>query len=185
MSVTKHKKRKKEINGLKEPEGKTISHLFVYTVYIINCFAIQLPSRNCSWSVVDLEIFIMCLLIYLTCLEEREAAVEMEELASCNPFDSKDALSTEPQDIPPQKKKKKKTRKKMAHIFSRWTPWLIFTAFHGIFITLVFIDMESEKQDLVNGDTQMSPSDKEEVTRKSRRKRWELKKEENHVCWHI
>ncbi|MCJ8732703.1 hypothetical protein PDJAM_G00214390 [Pangasius djambal] len=78
--------------------------------------------------------------------EETEPAVEMEELVSCNPSESKDALSPEPRDIPPQKKKK---RKKMAHTF----------------------DLESEQQDLVNGDTQTSPSDREEVTRKSRRKR--------------
>lgn len=47
--------------------------------------------------------------------------------------------------------------------------------FYVIFITFVFIDMESEQQDLVNGDTQTSPADREEVTRKSRRKRWEWK----------
>ncbi|XP_053536651.1 transmembrane protein 237A [Ictalurus punctatus] len=79
-----------------------------------------------------------------TCLE---STVEMEELVSCNPSGSMDARSPEPQDIPPQKKKKKS--KKMAHTFA----------------------MESEQQDLVNGDTQMSPTDRKEVTRKSRRKR--------------
>ncbi|KAK3543548.1 hypothetical protein QTP70_023879, partial [Hemibagrus guttatus] len=79
--------------------------------------------------------------------EETEPAVEMEELASCNPSESKDALSPEPQDSPPQKKKKK--RRKMAHT----------------------VDMENEQQDLVNGDTQMSPTDREGVTRKSRQKR--------------
>ncbi|XP_060784811.1 transmembrane protein 237A isoform X2 [Neoarius graeffei] len=78
--------------------------------------------------------------------EETGPAVEKAELASCNPPESKDALSPEPHDIPLHKKKK---RKKMANTF----------------------DMESEQQDLVNGDTQTSPADREEVTRKSRRKR--------------
>lgn len=47
-----------------------------------------------------------------TCVEETEPAVEMEEVANCNPSESKDALSPEPQDNPPQKRKK---RRKMAH----------------------------------------------------------------------
>ncbi|KAK2849914.1 hypothetical protein Q7C36_008697 [Tachysurus vachellii] len=86
--------------------------------------------------------------------EETEPTVEMEALPSCNLSENKDALSPEPQDNPPQKKKK---RRKMAHI----------------------LDMESEQQGLVNGDTQTSPTVSDEVNRKSRRKR-KSKITENH-----
>ncbi|KAI5107282.1 transmembrane protein 237A isoform X1, partial [Silurus meridionalis] len=78
--------------------------------------------------------------------EETEPAVEMGDLVSCNTFESKDASSPEPQHIPAQKKKK---RKKISNTF----------------------DMESKRQYFVNGDTQMPPANREEVTRKSRRKR--------------
>lgn len=63
---------------------------------------------------VDFWVFIVCLLISLTCLEETEPAVEMEEVASCNPSENKGVLSSEPQNNSSQKKRKKK---KMAHTF--------------------------------------------------------------------
>lgn len=131
MLIIKSKKRKakKEINGLKEPESKTISPLFIF-----NSCASEQSSQNGYWSVhfgfLDIySVSFFVLLIWLTCLEETclESTVEMEELVSCNPSGSMDARSPEPQDVPPQKKKKKS--KKMAHTFGnqfRWTPWTIF-----------------------------------------------------------
>lgn len=49
----------------------------------------------------------------------------------------------------------------------------LFFNLMGKYNALAFIDMESEPQDLVNGDTQTSPTDREEATRKSKRKRLE------------
>ncbi|XP_051762960.1 transmembrane protein 237A [Ctenopharyngodon idella] len=74
-----------------------------------------------------------------------EAAIEMEGLESRRQSESREPLTPEPQDNPPQKKKKKKK----AHA----------------------LDPEGEQQDHPNGDVQEPHTDAEEVTKKSKRKR--------------
>ncbi|XP_051564594.1 transmembrane protein 237A isoform X1 [Myxocyprinus asiaticus] len=74
-----------------------------------------------------------------------EPAIEMEGLESRRQSESREPLTPEPQENPPQRKKKKKK----AHP----------------------LDYESEQQDLANGDVQEPHTDGEEVTKKTKRKR--------------
>ncbi|TRY83696.1 hypothetical protein DNTS_034390 [Danionella cerebrum] len=82
-------------------------------------------------------------------VEEAEAtpdqAIEMEGLESRRQSESREPLTPEPHDNPPQKKKKKKK----AHT----------------------IENEGEPQDHLNGDVQEPHTDGEEVTKKSKKKR--------------
>ncbi|XP_068079491.1 transmembrane protein 237A isoform X2 [Danio rerio] len=74
-----------------------------------------------------------------------EPAIEMEGLESRRQSESREPLTPEPHDNPPLKKKKKKK----THTFEN----------------------EGEQQDHPNGDVQESPTDGEEVTKKSKKKR--------------